>query len=442
MNKMVFTLVAAVAVANCTFAQAKVQAEKTAPVQITGTAPEELPPTQAMVAEKTVQDMVDEYLAGQGWSGGRNDKNGRTFYIATGSAIVRAPRTGRNYIKSRSDAFSRAMLAAQENMVSYLTAEIGTTTEQVTVEGDYGAVGANRDAVESDPNSLTGKIDKFLQGKIEKALAAEGMDPKTATKEAKARIAKKLLASEQFVKVIKSAATAESSAMQAICTFEGKGDAEHGEVGVVAVWSPKLQEMAMSIATKKPVAGVKPKKPIVQQVSENPEALLSTFGVQQKIDEHGNLVLVSFAQAGAVKDTGLAVDNAKSRARTMAQGMIREFAGASYKVSSDLLSAESTEVFEKAAEAYESVGAFSRTIKAESANMKLPGISTVKTWQMKHPFSGLMVYGCICSWSPVQAAHAAAVLEGTAGDSGARQTPGGQPKTGAGAGQSGDVDAF
>ncbi len=400
------------------------------------------------VEEKSVQDMIDEYLAAKGWVAGENTKAGKKFFVATGTGVIQAPRSKpASYVGSRVNAFNKAMLEAKKNMVEYLGIAIESETERSYTEGDFNA--GKEDASDAeDPNSLSYKVKSLIHAKLDKALREEGVDPDAANKEAAAKAAKKLLASEQYSKMVRTAAQAQVVGLQAVCTFEGSPASDKGEIGVVAIWSPKLQQMATSIATGTPVAKAKAKAPIRQQIATDPGALLSTFGVQQKIDEAGDLVLVGFGQAGGVSESKMAAKGAQGKAKANAIAAIREFAGENVAVATDMLSAESTEEFENAAEEYQDQSAFSEKIKAVAGKMNISGVAVLHNWKCKHPLTGTTVYGCICTWAPKQAASANAIKRSIANPMAAAPIPSPKPAAkptasayGAG-GQSGDEDAF
>lgn len=410
---------------------------------------EETVQDKCTVEEKGVQDMIDEFLAAKGWVAGENVQGNKKFFVATGTGVIQAPRSKpASYINSRVNAFNKAMLEAKKNMVEFLGVSIESETEKSYQEGDFSSPEEAK-AKGEDTNSIAYKLKALVHAKLDKALRSEGVDPDAANKEAAAQAAKKLLASEQYKKMVRTAAQAQVVGLQAICTFEGTPSNDKGEIGVVAIWSPKLQEMAASIITGAPVAKGKAKRPIRDQIATDPGALLSTFGVQQKIDEAGDLVLVGFGQAGGVSESKMAAKGAQGKAKANALAAIREFAGENVAVATDMLSAESTEEFENAAEEYQDQSAFSEKIKATAAKMNIAGISVVKNWKFKHPLTGTTVYGCVCAWAPKQAASAKqmkATMANPTASAGAStpSRPAAKPTAssyGAG-GQTGDDDAF
>ncbi len=407
-------------------------------------APEDAVGDEAAVEQKSVQEMVDAYLAAKGYSEGENAKGGKPFYVSVGYGVIQAPLDSRSYIDSRVNAYNKAMLDAKAKMAEYLEIAIRTETEHDYAEGNFGG---NAEA-EGDSLSMTAKIKSLIHAKLDKALREEGLDPDKADREARERAAKKQLNSDFYRKVISTAAKAEITGMQVMCAFEGVQPGKKGEIGVVAIWSEKLQAMAQSISRGGRLPSGIGKKPIKEQIPSDGKVLLSTFGVQQKIDEMGDLVLVAFGQSGAVTDSPQSANTARNKAKMQAMAAIREFAGETVAVTTDAMNAESVEEFENAAESYEDASAYSQKIRTVADSMKISGIATVKNWEYRHPLAGRTVYGVICSWSPKQARNASAMGQNMQNGGGAFLTPAAEKPvvnaTGSmgNQGADGDEDAF
>ena len=366
-------------------------------------APEDAVGNEAAVEPKSVQDVVQEYLDAKGWTDGENaKKDGSRFYVAVGYGAIQAPIESRSYSDSRVNAYNKAMLDAKAKMAEYLEISIRTETEHDYAEGGFGG----NEAAETDETSLTSKLKRLIHAKIDDALRAEGLDPDSADRAARERIAKKQLNSDFYKKVISTAAKAEIMGMQVACSFEGVPSGKKGEIGVVAIWSEKLQAMALSIGRGGKLPSGVGKRPVRDQIPSDKKVLLSTFGIQQKIDENGNLVLVAFGQAGAVSDSPQSANAARNKAKMQAMAAIREFAGETVAVTTDAMNAESVDEFENAAEEYNDASAYSQKIKAVAETMKISGIATIKNWEAKHPITGRTIYGAVCAWSPDSAACA------------------------------------
>lgn len=394
MKKLMITL-AAVAAFGALFAQ-----------NAAATAPETTSQEKCAIEEKDVDAMMDEYISSKGWVEGLNTKaDGSKFFIAKGSGVIQAPRNSQSYIDSRVNAFNKAMLEAKKAMVEYLGVDIATDTAKEYAEGSAVNPPPPANNEEALMMELADKGKKLLLKKINDELAKQGIDPAKDPAAAKAALGKQLN-SEKYRKMITSVARAKVLGLQACSTFEGTPTNGKGEIGVVAIWSPKLQAMAASLVTGAPVPPVGAKKPIAQQISNDAATLISTFGVQQKIDEAGDLVLVGFGQAGAVSDSKMSGKAAQTKARANALAAIREFAGEQVAVATDTLNAETAEEFESGAEAYENESAMKEKIAASAARMNIAGVAPLKNYKFKHPINGKTVYGVALTWCPKQAVQA------------------------------------
>jgi hypothetical protein len=358
--------------------------------------------------DRNAQSMIDDFLKSKKWSEGENTKGkGEKFFVSCGVGVIQAPRADRNYAASRVAAYNKAMLDAKKQMVEFLGIAIQTETEKTYKEGDFPIPAENKakTADESD-TSILGKVKMLVHAKLDAALKRNGVEPQKASKEEVAKVLSKELNSESYKKMISSVANSYVVGMQVCNSFEFTPSNKKGEVGVVAIWSPKLQQMAESMFTGGKMPTGLPKASIAEQVPTDPVVLLTTFGVQQKLDENGNLVLVSFGQEGAITDSPTSANAAVSKAQMNAQASIREFAGESVAVAKDMLNSETAKEFEDKTESYQNNSAFQEKVKATAAQMKISGIATLKKWKVKHPISEAYVYGVICTWSPQSAAYA------------------------------------
>lgn len=387
MNKLIISAMC-LAVAGHAFAQ------EAAPV------PEATSQEQCEIEEKDVDAMMDEYISSKGWVEGLNTKGGKKFFVAKGTGVIQAPRASQQYIDSRVNAFNKAMLGAKKAMVEYLGVDIATETAKEYAEGS-----AVNPPPPTEGQEVAVKLKKFLYAKLNKTLATEGIDPIKDPEAARKALGKQVN-SEAYKKLISNMAQAKVIGLQACCTFEGGPANGKGQIGVVAIWSDKLQQMATSITTGCPVPAVGAKKPIAEQVPSDPKVLMSTFGVQQKIDENGDLVLVGFGQAGAISESTMSVNAAKSKARQNAMAAIREFAGEQVAVATDTLNAETAEEFENGVEAYTNESAMRDRISAAAGRMNIAGIAPLRNVRTKHPLNGKTVCVSVVTWSPKQAGQA------------------------------------
>ncbi len=355
----------------------------------------------AIVEGEDVTTQLQNFLEAKGWNEGDNyKKDGSLFIVVTGVGTIAAPPSNPNYNASRANAFAKAMLAAKVSLSSYLEQTIATA-----VESAYGESGEGSTAQEGEAEIDDEKATAAINALPEDSVVGQTRDGLKAAR------AKTPTATEAFARSVSSATTALISGLQAFYTVEGQASGENGEIGVVAIWSPALAETAACMVNgKAPVTLRSAKKPVREQLPTNNEKLLSTFGVQQKIDENGELVLVAFAQSAARSKNKRAQNAAYQKAFLDASGMIRSFAGEAVEGTSSLMEAEVSEDYNVEGELpnYSDEGAYFEYQKSVGKELTINGIKRLKQWHAKHPISGQEVYGVIVAWNPTGAAVARA----------------------------------
>lgn len=400
------------------------------------------------------QNLLADFLARRGWNDGLNVKaNGERFFVSVGIGPISAPPSSRSYNAARVNAFNKALLDAKAKMAEFLSQEIASSAAflyneragTAPISPEAALRTALLDAEAKD--SLLYKLILLIDKKLDDALKAEGYDAAAAREKSAAeaeRLRKRadaLLATETFIREIRSGAALAVSGLQAFCTVETQ-HGDNGEVGVVAIWSPKLERTARAFASGKAVpVKAQGKKPIREQLPAEPEKLLPMFGVYQKIDENGDCVLVSFGQASAISSTSASQRAAYDKARLNAQAQIREFAGTAVEVARIEQSAETSRSFagEDVPE-YTDFSRFEQFQRSVAEKMVCRGISTIKTWKARHPVSGEFVYGAICAWSPAQADAARSMKD--SGTFKNAESPSSRSDRSIGFGEAGDEDAF
>ena len=377
-----------------------------------------------------MQEFLESQNGGEGWDRGANfKKNGSLFVVQMGVGAIQAKPESISYNDARFQAFEVAMMKAKAELAGYLETEIETAANYSYIEPPMGEKTAEQELAEAIANqpddSILGKAKTLVSKKLDNLLKKEGYDAdaartqgKAKTDEIKAKLAT-VTGKESYKKMVKSAARTVLSGAQAYYTVEAVKDGR-AEIGVVLVWSPKLAEMASSLVTGKPVAGVKPKTKVRNQINKDLNALLNAFGVVQKIDEQGEYVLVAFGQSGARSTNSASVDMARAKARQNAQAMIRSFAGETIVYSqAQEQASETLEFGEESLPDMRDLSSANRLIRTASAKMDINGFSTIYSWNAKHPISGRTVYGEVVTWKPSAAAVARRVkaqIETTARD--------------------------
>ena len=270
-----------------------------------------------------VRSDVDKFLKSKNMKRGRNvKKNGTPFFVFVGDGEISANRDNKMIHDSRSAAFNEAFLDAKKNYVKSLGLEITRELSSKTYENlmpDTMAEDAIKTAVGTDTSSFD-KLKKLISVKLDSALKEEGYNPEMADAE-KEEIKKKVLRSREITNLFTASAQSMISGFQSYKIFEKSEAGQRGSITVVALWSPKLNQLAQAIksgSTNVPKGTAQ--KPIEEQLKlDDPNSLLASFGTKMYVNENGNLVLVSYGQASPSieNDPGAlstACDIAESRA--------------------------------------------------------------------------------------------------------------------------------
>lgn len=355
---------------------------------------------------RTVRDEISDFLIGNGFSEGLNSRqSGGDFFIAVGTGTIQAPRNSSAYLSSRNNAFEKAMLAAKKQMTEFIGVEIQRDLLSDYTEGENPALRKQHNAEAMASPDIFDKTTALVNAKLDKMLEEEGVDLSRPVPE---DVVKKAVTSEVFEKFTRTAAKARVVGMQAMKVFEASPDGQKGQIGVIAVYSDKLHKMANALFSGNG-SGVPegiPKRPIREQLPNDTNVLLSTFGVQQKTDENGRLVLVAFGQGVPRTASPRSIDAAYEKAKMEAMGALRSFAGEIASVESDLYEFESVQEFEDGMEKYESESYYREKIQTHADALKISGITKVTSWDALHPLVNKKVAGVVIAWSPENAAKA------------------------------------
>lgn len=395
-----------------------------------GTIPIEYKITEPKIANgPKVIDLITEFLAQNKWSEGMNselkDGNKKTFFIAVGVGTIAARRDSPDYISSRTNAFKKAFLTAQKNLVQYLEADIkasmqldykepSASREQARIEeltANGMALQAAKAAAQALKNDVSDKLpyqvmttaaaqgERLLTHELNKKIKAAGFDP---DKPVESQVIQKILKTEEFKHDVEVVANARVAGLKAFKTFEVLREGQQGEIGVVAIYSERLHALANALFSGNtalvPIDA--PRSPIQEQIPSDTQILMGTFGVDAKVDENGQMTLVAYGQAGAKSDSSRSQEAADAKAKLDAMSAIRFFAGAmvqtleSAKQAETMTELEANTINSKIDESYEN------SIKATMDQLKISGMTTIKRWRERHPLTGHYIAGQVVTWQP------------------------------------------
>lgn len=363
------------------------------------------PTTAALVSTpsgNTIVQQIEQYLSRNNLTQGYDAA--RRTYIGYQVVPCGVAPGKSGFVQSRLMAFARAELLAKQALASFLAQEVQAGRGLELMERPTLTPTETEDeAVRATPQSLIDRAILLANKKLDAALAETGYTPAE----------KKLLeqARDRYEQTVKIWAGSMIRGAQVLQTFEGEDASGQWSVGVVFVWSPKLQELADIVA----VGGITPKQlppgqPISAQIPQDASVLMASFGVRVLVNEHGQRVVVSYGQATPASRLPTAKAVAQQKAQADAVQQLRLFIGEN--VASELMKQD----VETLQQLYDTTTggtdvsvtqsqAFQQKVTSTANALQLEGIMTLKQWEAQHP-SGDMIVGSVVVWSSDAAAAA------------------------------------
>lgn len=360
-------------------------------------------------ASDIVRELYDAYMQENGLREGANGD--RHFCFAT--RAVNQPATSPDFGKSRVMAFEQAYHDALKQFVKSVSVSVKTEVARDLFANTSTNAGAFEEELSQGKSPLNAMIDKavalgdaFLSSK----LAEYGGDPEKY--KASSPDQKKVLLRDVFTRRIVEQSSKRLGGVTPIQTFIGDGGNGQQSVGVLILYSPKLEAIAQSLAREQKPRIEKQGPPLTESVPLNsPEKLYDLLGVRVLFDENGP-VIVSYGQWSSSysgsderlqeRHRNIAFDKASS----LAAAQLSEFLNTSF---STLEKSESGELIEQAKvkrgddniiEDINTDGLID--IRAEQSRRKssalLRGASTLKRWVHATP-EGHEIVGVIQTYS-------------------------------------------
>lgn len=366
--------------------------------QAPGSAPVELSDEAGMgYAElaPSAGDLASEVIASKGWIQGYDTQSGK--YIAVGVGAIPVAPSHPAFGQERAQAFKKAMLDVKTQMAGYMAAEVSRQISDVYAEPNLEAAIKEQAAqAEKEPGVMDKSI-ALINAELDRLLEERNVDM-SQPKKIQAEV-KQILVSDTFSDAIQASAKAEVAGLQVYKIIEAAKN-NTGEVAVIAIFSPKSKQMAAALLGKGPAPMSKAKTPISTYAQGlDPIALISTHGVKPRTDENGNLTLVAFGQAFPRTSSSTSINGARNKAKTQALGYLRSFAGEMVATRESSDDASTFQEYADGTSEYASSDAYEKSMSARAASLRMPGISTVRSWKAMDSRSGKMVVGTIIMWN-------------------------------------------
>ena len=355
---------------------------------------------------------------------GQNFKpNGDEFWMQTGQAQISGPVGGENYINERMNAYEKAVLDAKRKILAGMKVEVAREVSYQLLGPEQKAA-LKAAAPAADKQKITQYEDKRDFGSaVKKSLELLNRDLDQKLKETEpaapepaprsldqAVEQKKRKVGERFSDTINASAMSQLYGIRRIFVLDNspKGSDIKGTVCAAVVYSDTTRRIADAMQAQDPSllpATNQPGPPLVMQIPDKstPEglnALVTTMGVDSRVDENGNYWLISYAIAGpAVEGNTMAQLAARQMAYERARAGLRTYMGeiATMKSLTDLDS--KSDVFGKGDEAYTFNNNFDYQVKSASELASLVGVVDGDDFAATHPETGNEVIGAYVLWS-------------------------------------------
>lgn len=362
-------------------------------------------------SEDIVDNLRDEFLQAKniplGLQGGNSTK-----HFFWGSAMTNAPVTAPDFGKYRAMAFDAAYANALESFARATGERVKSDVVKKVFENSSTNAAEFDEELKSGKSKVGAIVDKILaagEGFLDSKLTEMGIDPdqyKSVPPDQK-----KVLLSDAITKKIVRECVKSLSGVTVFQTFVGEGSDGLQTVGVLIMYSSKLQAIADTLKKgQEPLMRVQG-KPLARQIPNDPQKLYDMFGTKVLFDENG-VVIVAYSQwSNSYKGT-----DARIRSRSREAAVKQADANASAQISAFLNSHFSGTTQDETGTAIESaiikrgsdgsqeesVSNSIISIHQEQSRIKssayLQGVSTYKTWKYRTE-DGHEVVGVVKTYS-------------------------------------------
>jgi hypothetical protein len=389
-----------------------------------------------------IQTRVNQFLASQGLIAGDNKINNRTLVVFVGTASINALPSDNNFIASRINAFSKAMLNAKSQCAKFQASKITVETtydfsqpsaqrvrqdterltqEGLVTEGAIRVAQALNNEIQSSNLPESVKVgsyyqERLLNQQLSNQLIKMNLDPTQALDE---QVVRGVIQTESFRHQVRLLAAQRCSGLKAVTTFEQNPANGQGAIGVVTYWSERLHQTVSSVLTgnydliSDDTIGLT----LNQQIPDQLSTLLTTMGVQVFNDETGYPVILAFAQDQPLTKNQSSINAAYQKAELRAVGMIRSFLGETIVVNDNIDDGETSYVFDDETTATQINSSYTSKVQATAEQLKLSGLTQVHSWETLHPASQTPVVGVVMRWK-ISSAEIAALLRNRSANAG------------------------
>jgi hypothetical protein len=342
-------------------------------------------------SDPSPREKCNEYVRNRGFDPGEDRIiGGQKVMMICGTGSVEASPSSDKFLESRSNAFQKAIMDAKRNYSEYLAVSIAKESERKISQGEGRQNNDEEQKTQVTENdlSLFDKLSILANKEVDEKLSEKGLDPngkdKKTTQE-KEKILKKTLSESGFTSNVSKSTVKFLQGLQVNKVFEScKQGKKKCDITLAIVQSTNSRALAKALAENDPNKYLIkiPGNKIPTKFS--PKQVLANVGVRLFRDEIGNYSLLSTYIVSPETDSQRSELIAFDRAKTQAQGLIRQFAGEVVE------SAGIDDPFESSKELPE--GDFNDiqmhyndVIKSKAEALELSGMKEISSGSIQHP---------------------------------------------------------
>lgn len=363
-------------------------------------------------AEEILSDVMEGYID-------QNNLRDKYDYVGSAIGVASVNQTNSNYVDSAQLAFEKALIKAQAEYISFISANT-KVEKSLDVDSTQGSSANEVDTDSDKPKEGTqaavdAKEKALDEAKLNKQLKEQGLNPDDfATPEEK----KKALLSQQMTVKSLTKGFGNLSGLLPIKTFVVEKDG-NAAIGAVVIYSDKIKGMFEDIkhGNEPVIVGKGGKSSSELYKDKSGEDMMGDYGIRIGFGEDNKPYILSYGQGSyngssikgvSAGDYGYkqAAIMARANLVTLIAGQMstKEALTMSEDISSTLAKNTKTQETRRidATDIEKTLSTYYKT----KANMDIVGLKTVKRWRYKLPSTENTVYGVVLKWNPEQVATA------------------------------------
>lgn len=368
----------------------------------------------AEAAPSTPEESWNAWLDEKGLVEGENRmEDGRSFFIASATAQVRANIQTADWMNARQSAFNSALLGAKSQLAETVGTVLRSDRSREVLEQGGDSVPPAMQQVRKDV-SLVERVHKLSAEALDAKIRE--FDPSWSGGNPEEQKKKIVTLQERYQENL--ASSARLLLEGAVPIYNAEGDSQEGQYSVLVglVWSPRMMTLAESLYNPNvtvPKRGPGPSviEQIEAELAADPDFLAISQGARVWTQEDGARVLVSFAPVH--RSSSSMANNAK--ASLIGRGQIAQFVAEDVQARAMQKGGNAFREYGDGSDAVFNDSEFRQLVRARAQTVRIEGAVRAYSWQGQHPVAKVPMQTDVFVWSPDSRAMANR-MEGLAGE--------------------------